>query len=80
MSLSLSLFLSFAEHAVKLRIDLLLKALLGIQDDPAEDQENENVMQGRRVVFFTPNCATAHVGLRPDGSVAVYHIGQSAKL
>ncbi|CAK9013697.1 unnamed protein product [Durusdinium trenchii] len=61
-------------------IDLLLKALLGIQDDPAEDQENENVMQGRRVVFFTPNCATAHVGLRPDGSVAVYHIGQSAKL
>eukprot|EP00435_Cladocopium_sp_Y103_P074579 s13_g49.t1 len=60
-------------------IDLLLKALLGIVDDPLGDLENENVME-RRVVFFTPNCATAHVSLRPDGSVAVRHIALAANL
>eukprot|EP00434_Breviolum_minutum_P030147 symbB.v1.2.026663.t1/scaffold2686.1/size73053/3 len=59
-------------------IDLLLKAFLGIVDDPTEDQENENVMN-RRVIFFTPNCATAHLTLRPNGSVAIHHIG-GAKL
>ena len=63
-------------------IDLLLKALLGIEDDEKEDQENENVMNRKaflfqraspwlffQVVFFTANCATAHVSLRKDGSV-----------
>lgn len=41
-------------------IDLLLKALLGIEDDPKEDQENENVM-GRKAPGLR-SCVTLQSG------------------
>eukprot|EP00931_Biecheleriopsis_adriatica_P075020 TRINITY_DN48983_c0_g1_i1.p1 TRINITY_DN48983_c0_g1~~TRINITY_DN48983_c0_g1_i1.p1 ORF type:complete len:295 (-),score=54.93 TRINITY_DN48983_c0_g1_i1:9-872(-) len=61
-------------------IDLLMKALLGIADDPARDRPLTNSMIDRETVFFTPNTATAHLSIRQDGSVAIHHLGGTQHL
>ncbi|CAJ1434353.1 unnamed protein product, partial [Effrenium voratum] len=53
-------------------IDLLLKALLGIADDPAEDQD-VNVMD-RAVAFSTSNCGVCSLSLR--GGRVIFHLAK----
>lgn len=59
-------------------IDLLIKALLGIADDPADDLQGGNTMFRERS-FATPNASTAHFVIA-GGRVVVKYIGRTEHL
>jgi len=61
-------------------IDNLLKALLGIADDPLEDGDATNTMFGRQVMFFTPNTAVGRLSVFPGGRVALHYLGSTSHL
>jgi len=64
-------------------IDLLMKALLGVQDDPQLDQEHTNSIAGRAVVVNMPNTAVGHITVLSEenkGSVIMHFLGRTDHL
>lgn len=59
--------------------DLLLKALMGIKDDPAHDLLGTNRMVGRNVAFMTPNTAMTQISIR-SGNVSLHSFGNTDHL